>query len=68
MPILSGSTLSRQVVRGFPRVSRLKMPHLTVTRAALAAGAILATAVFLILFESTHYVATGWTDETDVNW
>ncbi|KAL3921335.1 MAG: hypothetical protein SGPRY_004940, partial [Prymnesium sp.] len=35
---------------------------------ALAAGAILATAVFLILFESTHYVATGWTDETDVNW
>lgn len=24
------------------------------------AGALLSAAVFLLLFESTHYVATGW--------
>mmetsp|Transcript_4025 Transcript_4025/g.9860 ORF Transcript_4025/g.9860 Transcript_4025/m.9860 type:complete len:499 (+) Transcript_4025:268-1764(+) len=35
---------------------------------ALAAGAILATAIFLLLFESTHYVATGWNDEAEANW
>ena len=36
--------------------------------ASFAAGAILACAFFLLLFESTHLIATGWDDETDHIW
>ena len=37
--------------------------------AAFAAGALLACACFLLLFESSHYVAIGWPEsEVDVNW
>eukprot|EP00441_Pelagodinium_beii_P009105 CAMPEP_0197704732 /NCGR_PEP_ID=MMETSP1338-20131121/126082_1 /TAXON_ID=43686 ORGANISM="Pelagodinium beii, Strain RCC1491" /NCGR_SAMPLE_ID=MMETSP1338 /ASSEMBLY_ACC=CAM_ASM_000754 /LENGTH=558 /DNA_ID=CAMNT_0043288635 /DNA_START=47 /DNA_END=1723 /DNA_ORIENTATION=+ len=35
---------------------------------AFAAGALLSCAFFLLLFESTHLVATGWTAEVDVLW
>eukprot|EP00558_Chaetoceros_sp_UNC1202_P014514 CAMPEP_0197234068 /NCGR_PEP_ID=MMETSP1429-20130617/1913_1 /TAXON_ID=49237 /ORGANISM="Chaetoceros sp., Strain UNC1202" /LENGTH=422 /DNA_ID=CAMNT_0042692395 /DNA_START=27 /DNA_END=1295 /DNA_ORIENTATION=- len=36
--------------------------------ASFAAGAILACAFFLLLFESTHLIATGWDEETDHIW
>jgi UTP--glucose-1-phosphate uridylyltransferase len=35
---------------------------------SFAAGAILSTAFFFILFESTHLVAAGWDSEVDVTW
>jgi len=35
---------------------------------AFAAGAILSCAFFLLLFEATHLVATGWQEEVDVLW
>lgn len=36
--------------------------------ASFAAGAILSCAFFLLLFESTHLIATGWEEETDHIW
>jgi len=36
--------------------------------AAFAAGAISSCAFFLLLFESTHLVATGWDEEVDQLW
>ena len=36
--------------------------------ASFAAGAILSCAFFLLLFESTHLIASGWDDETDHIW
>lgn len=36
--------------------------------ASFAAGAILSCAFFLLLFESTHLIATGWDEETDHIW
>jgi len=36
--------------------------------AAFAAGALLACAFFLLLFESTHLIAEGWKEEVDVLW
>lgn len=36
--------------------------------AAFSAGTILSTALFLILFEATHYIATGYTDEAEITW
>ena len=36
--------------------------------ASFAAGAILSCAFFLLLFESTHLIATGWDKETDHVW
>jgi len=36
--------------------------------ASFAAGAILSCAFFLLLFESTHLIATGWEEETDQIW
>ena len=35
---------------------------------AFASGAILATAFFFILFESTHLIAAGWDNETEQIW
>ena len=35
---------------------------------AFAAGALLACAFFLLLFEASHLVATGWAAEVDVLW
>jgi hypothetical protein len=35
---------------------------------AFAAGAILSCAFFLLLFEATHLVATGWQEEVEVLW
>ena len=46
-----------------PAVAKLQGRHrkrFEATVAAFAAGALLSAAVFLLLFESTHYVATGW--------
>jgi hypothetical protein len=36
--------------------------------ASFAAGAILSCAFFLLLFESTHLVSSGWDNETDHIW
>lgn len=36
--------------------------------ASFAAGAILSCAFFLLLFESTHLIATGWKGEADQVW
>lgn len=36
--------------------------------ASFAAGAILACAFFLLLFEATHLIASGWDEETDHIW
>ena len=36
--------------------------------ASFAAGAILACAFFLLLFEATHLIADGWAEETDQIW
>lgn len=35
---------------------------------AFAAGALLACAFFLLLFEATHLVGTGWDDEVQILW
>jgi len=35
---------------------------------SFAAGALLACAFFLLLFEATHLVGTGWANEVDVLW
>lgn len=35
---------------------------------AFAAGAILSCAFYLLLFEATHLIATGWDEEVDVLW
>ena len=35
---------------------------------AFAAGALLACAFFLLLFEATHLIGTGWTSEVDIVW
>ena len=35
---------------------------------AFAAGALLACAFFLLLFEATQHVAVGWSAEVDVLW
>ena len=35
---------------------------------AFAAGALLACAFFLLLFESTHLIAVGWKTEVDIVW
>ena len=36
--------------------------------ASFAAGAILSCAFFLLLFEATHLIATGWDEETGHIW
>ena len=36
--------------------------------ASFAAGAILSCAFFLLLFEATHLIASGWEEETDQIW
>ncbi len=36
--------------------------------ASFAAGAILSCAFFLLLFESTHLIASGWEEKRDQNW
>eukprot|EP00438_Fugacium_kawagutii_P008058 Skav223967 [mRNA] locus=scaffold3540:318598:319758:- [translate_table: standard] len=53
----------------FPPVRRMSsMPSFGVILFAFAAGALLACAFFLLLFEATHLVAVGWTAEVDVVW
>ena len=57
------------VILLFPPVKRLSAnPFFGAVLFAFAAGALLACAFFLLLFEATHLVATGWTAEVDVLW
>lgn len=54
-----------------PGISRLAKAHSAVLESVLsafAAGALLACAFFLLLFESTHLIAEGWEKEVDVLW
>ena len=57
------------VILLFPPVKRAStMPLFSAMLFAFAAGALLACAFFLLLFEATHLVATGWQAEVDVLW
>ena len=53
----------------FPPVKKLSgKPLFSAMLFAFAAGALLACAFFLLLFEATHLVAMGWSAEVDVLW
>ena len=53
----------------FPPVKKLSArPLFGAMLFAFAAGALLACAFFLLLFEATHLVAVGWSAEVDVLW
>jgi UTP--glucose-1-phosphate uridylyltransferase len=59
------------VVMVVPVVKRVAAARATVVEgvlSAFAAGALLACAFFLLLFEATHLVAEGWDAEVDVLW
>lgn len=57
------------VILLFPPVKKLSgVPLFNAILFAFAAGALLACAFFLLLFESTHLVAVGWSAEVDVVW
>ena len=57
------------VILLFPPVKKLSArPLFSAMLFAFAAGALLACAFFLLLFEATHLVAVGWTAEVDVLW
>ena len=57
------------VVRMFGPLKRLvQKPVCSAMLFAFAAGALLACAFFLLLFESTHYIAVGWSSEVDIVW
>ena len=50
------------------RVAKSFHDTFTVIVFGFAAGAMLACAFFLLLFEATHLIAEGWTKEVDVLW
>ena len=53
----------------FPPVKKMSArPVFGAMLFAFAAGALLACAFFLLLFEATHLVAVGWSAEVDVVW
>jgi len=59
------------VILTMPGISTFANDHAELVEgvlAAFAAGALLACAFFLLLFESTHLIAVGWKDEVDVLW
>mmetsp|Transcript_52787 Transcript_52787/g.147028 ORF Transcript_52787/g.147028 Transcript_52787/m.147028 type:complete len:483 (+) Transcript_52787:90-1538(+) len=59
------------VVLAVPGISTFARAHADFVEgvlAAFAAGSLLACAFFLLLFESTHLIAVGWTEEVDVLW
>jgi len=59
------------VVFFLPVFSKLAENHAAVFEGVLcsfAAGALIACALFLLLFESTHLVGEGWDKETDIVW
>jgi len=54
-----------------PAVSRMAAAHSATFEgllSAFAAGALMACAFFLLLFESTHLIAVGWEEEVAVLW
>jgi len=59
------------VVLLVPAITRLQSMYsvaFTGVISGFAAGALLSCAFFLLLFEATHLVATGWKKEVDILW
>lgn len=59
------------VILAIPALSKMVEENKIAAEAVFSgfgAGAILACAFFLLLFEATHLVATGWDEEVDVLW
>mmetsp|Transcript_10110 Transcript_10110/g.18839 ORF Transcript_10110/g.18839 Transcript_10110/m.18839 type:complete len:470 (+) Transcript_10110:67-1476(+) len=59
------------VIMMVPGVKRMNDKYgaaFTAVVSGFAAGALLACAFFLLLFEATHLVAVGWTEEVEVLW
>lgn len=56
------------VVPGFKKLSENHPKQFESILSAFAAGAILSCAFFLLLFEATHLIGTGWKEEVDVLW
>jgi len=59
------------VILIIPVVMKFAADHLEAFQGILngfAAGAILAAAFFLLMFEATHLIATGWKEEVDQLW
>jgi len=59
------------VILAVPALNRLYKENAAVLDGVLfafAAGALLACAFFLLLFEATHLVGEGWTEEVDTLW
>eukprot|EP00747_Dinoflagellata_sp_TGD_P140365 gnl/TRDRNA2_/TRDRNA2_176001_c0_seq2.p1 gnl/TRDRNA2_/TRDRNA2_176001_c0~~gnl/TRDRNA2_/TRDRNA2_176001_c0_seq2.p1 ORF type:complete len:494 (+),score=92.28 gnl/TRDRNA2_/TRDRNA2_176001_c0_seq2:134-1483(+) len=59
------------VILAVPAIGRLAEKYSDIFQGilfAFAAGALLACAFFLLLFEATHYIATGWDKEVEVLW
>ena len=72
-PMLGALTVNLATFIGvfllFPPVRKLSAkPLFGAMLFAFAAGALLACAFFLLLFEATHLVAVGWSAEVDVVW
>jgi len=58
-------------VAAIPAISKFMASHMAQVEgvvAGFAAGALLACAFFLLLFEATHLVASGWAKEVEVLW
>uniref|UniRef100_A0A7S2P8A9 Uncharacterized protein n=1 Tax=Zooxanthella nutricula TaxID=1333877 RepID=A0A7S2P8A9_9DINO len=59
------------VVLAVPGISRLAKAYANAFEgilSAFAAGTLLACALFLLLFEATHFIATGWEEEVAQLW
>jgi zinc transporter ZupT len=59
------------IVLLFPAVQKAREMNMDLFNCVIysfAAGAILAAAFFFILFEATHLVGVGWSEESDVTW
>ena len=72
-PMLGALTVNLATFIGvfllFPPVKKMSArPLFGAMLFAFAAGALLACAFFLLLFEATHLVAVGWSAEVDVVW
>ena len=72
-PMLGALTVNLATFIGvfllFPPVKKMSArPLFGAILFAFAAGALLACAFFLLLFEATHLVAVGWSAEVDVLW
>jgi len=52
----------------FRKIAKTHAVQFEAIMSGFAAGALLACAFFLLLFESTHLIATGYTSEVDTIW